>query len=162
MAVTDHALPKEGEKAPSISLQAHTGEKMSLNSLKGNPVVVYFYPKDDTPGCTIEAKEFRDALPKFRERGAAVLGISPDGVESHCKFVDKYELTFPLLADPDHAAAEAYGVWVEKNNYGKKYWGVQRSTFLIAADGTVARVWAKVSPAGHAQEVLDAPEALQG
>ena len=160
MAAKDSAMPAQGQKAPAIELKSATGEKVNLAGLKGKPVVVYFYPKDDTPGCTVEAKGFQAALPKFTKAGAEILGISPDGVDSHCKFADKYGLDFPLLADEHHAVAEKYGVWVEKNMYGKKYWGVQRATFLIDAQGKIARVWPKVKPEGHAEEVLAAIKSL--
>ena len=149
-----------GQKAPTFKLTSDAGEVIDLASLKGQAIVLYFYPKDDTPGCTIEAKEFRDAIPQFEDLGAVVLGVSPDSVESHCKFVGKYGLNFHLLADTEHTVAERYGVWIEKNNYGKKYWGVQRSTFLIDRDGKLAHVWPKVSPEGHATEVLDALRAM--
>jgi peroxiredoxin Q/BCP len=145
-----------GKKAPAFNLPASSGEKISLSALKGKKVVLYFYPKDDTPGCTIEACEFGKAHPKFEERGALVLGVSPDGLESHDKFIEKFSLPFVLLADEGHKVAEKYGVWVEKNNYGKKYWGVQRATFLIDEKGVLEQVWPKVSAEGHAAEVLKA------
>ena len=154
-------MPEVGKKAPSITLPASTGGKSKLSDLTGQPVVVYFYPKDDTPGCTIEANEFQAHLQAFEKAGAVVLGISPDDVDKHCRFADKYGLTFTLLADEKHTVAERYGVWVEKNNYGRKYWGVQRATFLIGTDGQIARVWPKVKPQGHALEVLEAVRALQ-
>lgn len=153
-------LPKPDAKAPAFTLPDAQGKPVKLTEFKGKPVVLYFYPKDDTPGCTIEAKEFRDALPEFAARNAVVIGISPDKSESHCKFTDKYELTFPLLSDTTHAVAEKYGVWVEKNMYGRTYMGIQRATFLIDAKGKVAQVWPKVSPKGHAAEVLDALDGL--
>lgn len=152
--------PAEGTKAPAIDLKSQDGKNVKLSDFSGKPVVVYFYPKDDTPGCTVEAKGFQAALPKFAKAGAEVLGISPDGVESHCKFAGKYGLGFTLLADEDHKVAEKYGVWVEKNMYGKKYWGVQRATFLIGPEGKIAKVWPKVKPGGHADEVLAAIEQL--
>ena len=155
------ALPKIGNLAPLFSLPDQDGNLQSLKSLRGGIVVVYFYPKDDTPGCTIEAKEFRDNLAKFSKLGAIVLGVSPDDIASHCKFSGKYDLNFPLLADTDHTVAERYGLWVEKSMYGRKYWGVQRATFLIDGRGTVAKAWPKVSPEGHADEVLDAVSALK-
>ena len=153
-------LPETGKKAPAFSLPASDGSTVKLSQLKGKPVVLYFYPKDDTPGCTVEAKGMRDAMGTFTERGAVVLGVSPDSVASHCKFTDKYGLNFQLLADEDHAVAEKYGVWVEKNRYGRKYWGVQRATFLIDGAGKLARVWPKVTPEGHAEDVLAALEEL--
>jgi peroxiredoxin Q/BCP len=160
MTKAESGIPAEGAKAPAFELIAGDGSKVKLSGFKGKPVVLYFYPKDDTPGCTIEAKEFRDAVPEFTKRGAIVLGVSPDDTASHCKFTDKYDLNFPLLADTDHAVAEKYGLWVEKSMYGKKYWGVQRATFLIDGEGIVAKSWPKVKPEGHAEEVLDAVSAL--
>jgi len=162
MAKTPATLPEAGKKAPAFSLPASGGKKLGLAGLKGRWVVLYFYPKDDTPGCTTEAKGFRDAAPAFEERNAVVLGVSPDDVASHCKFIDKHGLNFQLLADTDHALAEKYGVWVEKNMYGKKYMGVQRATFLIGPDGKIVRVWPKVKPADHAAEVLDAIDEATG
>lgn len=152
--------PAEGQKAPAFSLPSHEGGKVSSAGLKGNPYVIYFYPKDMTPGCTTEAKEFRDAMPEFDKLGVNVFGVSPDDVESHCKFVDKQSLNFALLADADHKIAEKYGLWVEKNMYGKKYWGVQRATFLVGPDGKIVKAWPKVSPKGHAAEVLEAAKSL--
>lgn len=151
---------KEGAKAPKIELLTDKGEKLSLADLTkaGKKVVVYFYPKSDTPGCTTEACEFRDAHAKFARTDTVVLGISPDAVKAQAKFQAKFELPFTLLADPEHEAAEAYGVWVEKSMYGKKYMGVERTTFLIGADGKVKKIWSKVKPAGHAAEVLAALE----
>jgi peroxiredoxin Q/BCP len=146
---------EEGKPAPDFELQSDTGETVKLSDLKGRPVVLYFYPKDDTPGCTVEACEFRDSYDVFRERGAEILGVSPDDVASHGKFKSKYELPFTLLADPEHEAAEKYGVWVERNSYGKKSMGIKRSTFIIDADGNVARAMMGIKPAGHASEVLD-------
>jgi peroxiredoxin Q/BCP len=156
MAAKASDMPEVGKKAPAFNLTADSGEKVRLSSLAGSPVIVYFYPKDDTPGCTIEAQEFRDAQADFKKAGAHVFGVSPDGVESHCKFVNKFDLNFALLADEDHGVCEKYGVWVEKNNYGRKYMGVQRATFLINVAGKIAQVWPKVKPAGHAAEVLKA------
>ncbi len=147
---------EEGHKAPAFSLKATDGSTVKLSALKGKPVVLYFYPKDDTPGCTKEARAFRDRGDEIAALGAVVLGVSPDDVESHQKFTTKFELNFPLLADTDHAVAEKFGAWREKNMYGKKSMGVQRSTFLINAEGTIAKVWKKVSVDGHDQQVLDA------
>ena len=147
---------EEGHKAPAFSLKATDGSTVKLSALKGKPVVLYFYPKDDTPGCTKEACAFRDRGDEIAALGAVVLGVSPDDVESHQKFTTKFELNFPLLADTDHAVAEKFGAWREKNMYGKKSMGVQRSTFLINAEGTIAKVWKKVSVDGHDQQVLDA------
>lgn len=153
-------MPAAGKKAPAFSLESSSGETVSLAGLKGQKVVLYFYPKDDTPGCTVEAQEFRASLDKFKKRGAVVLGVSPDDVKSHCKFINKFDLNFDLLADTEHKLSEKYGVWVEKSMYGKKYMGVQRATFLIDADGKLAKVWPKVKPEGHAAEVLEAVAAL--
>ena len=126
---------EEGLPAPDFSLTADSGETVALSSLRGSNVVLYFYPKDDTPGCTAQACGIRDSWDEFEERGAVVLGVSPDSETSHVKFKEKFGLPFTLLADPDHSTAEAYGVWVEKKNYGKKYMGIERSTFVIDADG---------------------------
>ena len=147
---------KPGAKAPAFKLPASGGETISLKDLKGKPVVLYFYPKDDTSGCTTEACEFRDHWKAVQKAGAVVLGVSPDPVAAHDKFRAKYKLPFPLLADVDHAVAEAYGVWGEKSMYGRKYFGILRTTFLIGADGRIVRVFEKVKPKGHAVEVLAA------
>ena len=151
---------EEGKAAPAFTLLSDEGKKVRLSDLKGAPVVLYFYPKDDTPGCTKEACAFRDRKSELTELGVQVLGVSPDSVERHVKFKTKYELNFPLLADPDHQVAEKYGAWREKNMYGKKSMGIQRSTFLINAQGKVAKVWRRVQVAGHDQEVLDAAREL--
>ena len=151
---------EEGKAAPAFTLQSDSGDRVRLSELQGKPVVLYFYPKDDTPGCTKEACAFRDRNAEILALGAQVLGISPDTVESHAQFRDKYQLNFPLLADPDHAVAEKYGAWREKNMYGKKSMGIQRSTFLIDARGKVAKVWPRVSVDGHDQQVIDALQAL--
>ncbi|WP_126425366.1 thioredoxin-dependent thiol peroxidase [Brevibacillus marinus] len=143
-----------GQPAPDFTLSANNGQTISLHQYRGKNVVLYFYPKDMTPGCTTEACDFRDYHPKFSQLNTVVLGISPDTVASHDKFAAKYELPFPLLADPDHEVAEAYGVWVLKNMYGKEYMGIERSTFLIDKEGNIAQVWRKVKVAGHVQEVL--------
>lgn len=145
-----------GAKAPAFTLTADDGTKVRLSEQKGSPVVLYFYPKDDTPGCTKEACAFRDAQAKLAKSDAKVFGVSPDDVESHVKFRDKYSLNFPLLADPDHKIAEKYGAWREKNMYGKKSMGIQRSTFVIDADGKVAKVWKRVKVDGHDEQVLAA------
>jgi len=147
---------EEGAKAPAFTLTADDGSKIRLADLKGSPVVLYFYPKDDTPGCTKEACAFRDAESKLQAAGATVLGVSPDDVASHEKFRDKFGINFPLLADPDHKVAEKYGAWREKNLYGKKSMGIQRSTFLIDSQGKVAKVWKRVKVDGHDAQVLDA------
>jgi peroxiredoxin Q/BCP len=151
---------EEGEAAPAFTLSDDAGRKVKLSDFRGRPVVLYFYPADDTPGCTKEACAFRDRRGDMEERGAAVLGVSPDSVQSHARFRDKYDLNFPLLADPDHAVAEKYGAWREKNLYGKKSMGVQRSTFLIDPQGRVAKAWKKVSVDGHDDEVIAALDAL--
>ena len=153
-------IPTEGEQAPEFTLESDEGKQVSLKSLRGAPVVLYFYPKDDTSGCTTEACEFRDLFPRFEAGGAVVLGVSPDDVKSHVKFKKKYGLPFTLLADTEKEAAQAYGVWKEKSMYGRKYMGVERTTFLIDAKGKVARVFEKVKPAGHAAEVQGALAAL--
>jgi peroxiredoxin Q/BCP len=149
-----------GTKAPQFDLQTDSGERLKLSDLKGKKVVVYFYPKDDTSGCTLEAIEFTKAKAAFERAGATVVGISPDSEESHCKFRDKHGLGITLAADPDHQAIDAYGVWVEKENYGRKYMGVQRATFLVGKDGRIAREWRNVKVAGHVEEVLAAAEGL--
>jgi peroxiredoxin Q/BCP len=147
---------EEGAEAPDFTLTDDQGEAVTLSSLRGSPVVLYFYPKDDTPGCTTQACGIRDAYGEFERAGAVVLGISPDNEKSHVKFKDKYELPFTLLADTDHSVAEEYGVWGEKNFAGKTYMGVNRSTFVIDADGNVTRVMHDVKPATHADDVLAA------
>lgn len=150
---------KVGTIAPAFSLPSDGGGKISLNSLKGKKVVLYFYPKDDTSGCTVEACEFRDSWGAVERAGAVVLGVSADGVASHLKFKNKHSLPFPLLADEDHAVAEAYGAWGEKSMYGRKYHGILRTTFVIDESGRIARIFEKVRPKGHAAQVL---EALKG
>ncbi|HXH89750.1 MAG TPA: thioredoxin-dependent thiol peroxidase [Gaiellaceae bacterium] len=147
---------EEGKPAPDFSLQTDTGETVSLESLRGKPVVLYFYPKDDTPGCTTQACGIRDSWGEFERAGAVVLGVSPDDEASHAKFRETFELPFPLLADTDHATADDYGVWVERTHYGKTYMGVERSTFVIDAEGNLAKVMRKVKPDTHADEVLAA------
>jgi peroxiredoxin Q/BCP len=150
-----------GQKAPAFTLTADDGQKVRLADLAGAPVVLYFYPKDDTPGCTKEACAFRDRKSELQKLGAKIFGVSPDGVASHERFRDKYQLNFPLLADPDHAVAEKYGAWREKNMYGNKSMGVQRSTYLIDPQGKVARVWKRVQVDGHDEQVLEALNELQ-
>ena len=149
-------MPRAGDAAPEFTLPSDRGGDVSLESLRGRPVVLYFYPKDDTSGCTTQACEFRDSWAEVQARGAVVLGVSPDSVASHEKFRDKFSLPFPLLADADHAVAEAYGVWGEKSMYGRKYQGILRTTFIIDPTGRIAHVFEKVKPRGHAAEVLDA------
>jgi thioredoxin-dependent peroxiredoxin len=145
-----------GEPAPDFTLLDQHGAKVTLSKLKGSSVVLYFYPKDDTPGCTKEACEFRDGFAHYAKAGAKIAGVSPDSVESHAKFAKKFELPFLLLADPDHKVCEAYGVWKEKSMYGKKYMGVERTTFLIDRQGIVRNVFPKVKVDGHSRAVLDA------
>lgn len=149
-----------GKSAPAFSLDTDAGEKLSLKDLKGRPVVLYFYPKDDTPGCTVEACEFRDAFPRFKGSKAVILGISPDSVKSHQKFKEKFDLPFTLLADEDHAIAEKYGVWQKKSMYGRTYMGIARTTFVIDKGGKVAKIFEKVKPKGHAEEVEQAIDEL--
>lgn len=149
-----------GSKAPTFTLASDSGTKIKLSQFKGQPVVLYFYPKDDTPGCAKEACAFRDLKSQMAKLGAVVLGVSTDSVESHVKFRDKFSLNFPLLADPDHAVGEAYGAWREKNMYGKKSMGIQRSTYLIDSEGKIAKVWKKVSVDGHDAQVVEAIKEL--
>lgn len=150
---------EEGSAAPAFTLVADDGKSVSLGDFQGQLVVLYFYPKDDTPGCTKEACAFRDARSEIEQLGAVVLGVSPDTRESHGKFRDKYSLNFPLLADPDHIVAEKYGAWREKNMYGKVSMGVQRSTFLIGRDQRLLKIWKRVSVDGHDAAVLAAVRA---
>ena len=146
----------EGQPAPHFELQSDSGETVRLSDLRGKPIVLYFYPKDDTPGCTTQACSIRDEWSEFERAGAVVLGVSPDSEESHAKFRQKYGLPFTLLADPDHQLTERYGFWVEKRNYGKNYMGVERSTVVIDSEGNVARVFRRVKPEEHVQQVLTA------
>jgi peroxiredoxin Q/BCP len=145
-----------GDLAPEIELPDETGAPVRLKDLRGRTVVLYFYPKDDTEGCTLEAKEFSERMASFARAGAAVIGISPDSSRSHEKFKCKHELSVRLASDSDKVAANAYGVWVEKSMYGRKFMGVERATFLVGPDGKIARIWRKVSASGHAEEVLQA------
>lgn len=145
-----------GKKAPAFTLPADDGTKVKLSDLKGRPVVLYFYPRDNTPGCTREACAFRDRSAELKKAGATVLGVSPDDVASHQRFRDKYQLNFPLLADTQHKVAEKYGAWREKTRFGKTSMGIQRSTFLIDAAGRVAKVWKSVKVDGHDAKVLEA------
>ena len=147
---------EEGQPAPTFTLPSDDGNEVSLQSLRGKPVVLYFYPKDNTPGCTAQACGIRDAWGEFERSGAVVLGVSPDSAKKHAKFREKYGLPFTLLADEDHAVAETYGVSVQKSFAGKKYMGVERSTFVIGPDGTLTRVMRRVKPDTHADEVLAA------
>lgn len=150
-----------GDKAPDFTLPTDGSGTVSLKALKGKPVILYFYPKDDTSGCTKEACGFRDALPDFTKTGAAVIGVSKDGVASHDKFKKKYKLPFTLASDEDVAVAKRYGVWVEKSMYGRKYMGMDRSTFLIDGKGVIRGVWRKVKVPGHVEEVLAAAKELK-
>jgi thioredoxin-dependent peroxiredoxin len=149
-------MVEEGKPAPDFELTSEAGEQVQLSSLRGKPVVLYFYPKDDTPGCTTQACGIRDVYADFRDRGAIVLGVSPDDEASHVKFKEKYALPFALLADPQHRVAEDYGVWKERNMYGKKSMGIERSTFVIDAEGNVAKAMRRVKPETHAADVLEA------
>ncbi len=151
---------KEGDKAPDFTLSTDGGGKVKLSDLKGKKVVLYFYPKDDTPGCTKESCDFRDQHPQFRKAGAEIIGVSKDDPDSHDRFKAKYSLDFTLASDPDLKAIKAYDVWKEKNMYGKKTMGVERSTFLIDAQGKIAKAWRKVSVDGHADEVFEAVKGL--
>jgi thioredoxin-dependent peroxiredoxin len=153
-------MPAENEAAPDFTLADQDGKLVTLSALRGTPVVLYFYPRDDTPGCTTEACAFRDARAAYEAAGARVIGVSPDDVKSHRKFADKHGLSFTLLADPAHAVCEAYGVWKEKTMYGKKSMGVVRTTFLIDRDGVIRRIFPRVRVDGHAAAVLDAIRAL--
>jgi peroxiredoxin Q/BCP len=152
---------KPGDLAPDFTLPTDTGTPLTLSAFRGRPVVLYFYPKDDTSGCTKESCEFRDLVPRFDRVNAQILGISPDDVKSHAKFRDKYQLNFPLLADEGHAVADQYGVWQLKSMYGRKYWGNARTTFIIDPTGRIAKVFEKVKAAGHAAEVAEAVAALK-
>jgi peroxiredoxin Q/BCP len=154
-------MPVAGDPAPEVALPDESGTVHRLSDQRGRWTILYFYPKDDTPGCTTEACEFRDANETIRERGADVWGVSPQGAASKRAFREKFGLPFTLLADEQHAVAEAYGTWVEKDNYGKKYWGTSRSTFLVGPDGKIARVWPRVKAEGHAAEGLSALDAEQ-
>jgi peroxiredoxin Q/BCP len=150
----------EGDKAPAFDLAGDDGGRVKLSAYPGKAVVVYFYPRDDTSGCTLEARDFTAAAKDFAAAGAVVIGISPDSEESHCKFKEKYGLGVTLAADPNREAIEAYGVWKEKSMYGRKYMGVERSTFLVAPNRKIARIWRKVKVPGHATDVLTAVRAL--
>jgi peroxiredoxin Q/BCP len=154
------SLIEPGKKAPAFTLKDQKGHGHRLADYAGKPVVLYFYPKDDTPGCTTETCAFRDNLPRFKSSKAVVLGMSILDEKSKAKFAEKYDVTFPLLADADHEVAEKYGVWQEKTNYGRAYMGIVRTTYLIGADGKVAKRWDKVKVNGHAEEVLEAVKAL--
>lgn len=144
-----------GDQAPDFTAQTDSGSTVSAAALKGQRYVLYFYPKDDTPGCTKEACSFRDHRPQFDDLGVPVFGVSADSTAAHAKFVKKYSLNFPLLSDPEHTLLQAYGVWVEKSMYGKTYFGIQRATFVIGKDGRIEQVWPKVKAEGHGAEVLE-------
>lgn len=150
------SIPKVDRLAPDFTLKTDTGEDLKLSGLKGQTVVLYFYPKDDTSGCTKEACDFRDLFPKFKRGKAVILGISPDSVKSHVKFKKKYDLPFTLLADDGHMVAEQYGLWVQKTFYGRKYMGVERTTYIIGPDGKIQLIFPKVNPDGHAEAVAAA------
>ncbi|MBE9216845.1 thioredoxin-dependent thiol peroxidase [Plectonema cf. radiosum LEGE 06105] len=147
-------IPKMGEKAPSFSSKNQNGDLVKLEDFQSSWLVLYFYPKDDTPGCTLEAQDFSEYSQQFSDLGATILGISPDSETSHCKFINKHNLSIQLLSDPEHQVCEAYGVWQLKKFMGKEYMGVVRSTFLISPDGSLAHVWSNVRTKGHAQKVL--------
>ena len=146
---------KVGDKAPNFSLRDQNGNNVSLDSFLGNKVIIFFYPKDDTPGCTVEACNFRDDFEMYEEKNAVLLGISKDGEESHKKFISKFDLPFRLLCDEDNAVAEAYGAWGEKSMYGRKYMGIIRTTVVVDADGKVEKVFEKVKPKDHSKELLE-------
>jgi peroxiredoxin Q/BCP len=150
-----------GEKAPQFTLNDGDGNKVKLSDFKGKRVVLYFYPKDLTSGCTVEACAFRDDISAIKRLGAVVLGVSADSEKTHKKFAEKHGLNFPLLADVDHAVCEKYGAWQEKSMYGRKYWGIARITYLIDENGKIAKVFGKVKPADHSQEVIEAIKSLR-
>jgi peroxiredoxin Q/BCP len=151
---------KEGNKAPAFNLEANTGSKVKLSDYAGKTVVLYFYPRDNTPGCTVEANDFQAALPKLRKLGAEVLGVSKDSIASHEKFAGKFGLKFPLLSDPDGAMLEKYGAWGEKNMYGKKMMGILRTTVVIGPDGRVRKIFPKVKVKGHVDDVVETVKAI--
>ena len=155
------SIPEPGDVAPEVALPDESGTIHRLSDQRGRWTILYFYPKDDTPGCTVEACEFRDANETIHERGADVWGVSPQGSKSKRAFREKFGLPFTLLADENHQVAEAYGSWVLKENYGRSYWGTARTTFLVDPDGRIARTWPKVKPEGHAADVLAALDELQ-
>jgi len=154
-------IRQAGKQAPDFTAPTDLDDALKLSSLRGRPVVLFFYPKDDTSGCTVEACSFRDTLPRFDGLDAVVLGVSPDSVASHKKFKAKFQLPYRLVADTDHAIAERFGVWAEKSMYGRKYWGVLRTTFVIDKDGRIAKVFEKVKPEDHAAAVAEAVAALK-
>jgi peroxiredoxin Q/BCP len=150
------STPEPGDVAPDVALPDETGTVHRLADQRGRWTVLYFYPEDDTPGCTTEACQFRDLTPHYADTGADVWGVSPDNATSHRRFREKFDLPFTLLSDVDHAVADRYGAWQEKNNYGRKYWGIVRSSYLIDPEGRIARAWPRVKADGHAAEVLEA------
>lgn len=152
--------PSDGELAPDFNLPVTGSEQVQLSALQGNPVVLFFYPKDDTSGCTLEAIDFTEAKPEFEKLGVTVFGMSPDPIKKHIKFQDKHDLGIDLISDEEKSRLDAYGVWVEKSMYGRKYMGVERSTFLIGKDGTILKSWRKVKVPGHVDEVLEAARQL--
>lgn len=154
------SIPQEGTKAPDFKLPASNGTTLSLKDLKGKNIVLYFYPKDDTPGCTVEACGFRDSFKDIEKLGTVLLGVSPDSLKSHDKFINKFQLPFILLADEGKKMCQDYGVWVEKSMYGKKYMGVARTTFIINKEGKIAKVFEKVKPEGHEKEVIQILKSL--
>lgn len=158
--ISKNGILREGDAAPSFDLPGSGGERITLAAFSGKKVVLYFYPKDDTSGCTKEAIEFNALRDKFAQAGAAIVGLSPDSAAKHDKFRAKYELQLPLASDETKETLQAYGVWVEKSMYGRKYLGVERSTFLIGKDGRIAKIWRKVKVPGHAEAVLAAAKAL--
>ncbi|MBU8538639.1 thioredoxin-dependent thiol peroxidase [Falsiroseomonas tokyonensis] len=160
MTTATEGAPLEGKPAPDFTMPASGGRSVSLAELKGKPFLLYFYPKADTPGCTKQACGIQEALPALGKTGLTVIGVSPDPMKPIEKFAQKFNLTFPLASDEDHKVAEAYGVWVEKSMYGKTYMGMERSSFLVAADGRIAKVWRKVKPEAHAAQVLEAAKEL--
>ncbi len=155
-----HALPTIGQTAPDFNIPNQEGQLISLSSLLGKKVVLYFYPKDDTPGCTIEAKDFRDLTTSFAETNTVILGVSKDSIKKHCSFISKYDLNFTLLSDEKSTACETYGVWVEKSMYGKKYMGIERATYLIDEAGIIVQIWRNVKVTDHAKEVLSFTQGL--
>lgn len=148
-------MPEPGDAAPDFTLSSDEGNEVSLSDFRGRPLVLYFYPKDDTPGCTKQACALRDDMPRFDTLGASIVGVSADSVESHRAFKEKYGLNFPLLADTDHRVAEAYGVWKEKSMFGRTFWGIRRSTFIIDEEGRIAAAWRRVKPKRHADRVKE-------
>ena len=153
-------MVNEGDPVPDVQMEGADGKPVSPADFKGQKLVIYFYPKDDTSGCTAEAKAFSALADEFRKSGTWILGVSKDDAKSHAKFAAKYELNVPLASDPDGSVCEAFGTWVEKSMYGRKYMGIERATFLVDRDGVVKRMWRKVKVAGHAEEVLEAARAL--